>query len=154
MHALPRDDTIPTITTVQLAGADGIIFGVPTRFGVMPAQMKALFDSTGGLWMEGKLVGKTAGVFFSTATQGGGQETTALTMVTQFTHHGMIFVPIGYTDRSLMNNDELHGGSPYGAGTFAGPAGDRKPTELELGVAKHQGEYFTKVTAALIKGRL
>jgi NAD(P)H dehydrogenase (quinone) len=154
MHAPPKDANVRTITDPQeLKQYDGILFGIPTRFGMMPAQMKAFVDSTGGLWMEGALVGKTGGVFFSTATQGGGQETTALTAITQFTHHGMIYVPIGYSDPSIMSMDEVHGGSPYGAGTFAGPKGDRQPSALELGVAQHQGKHFGTITSALKAGR-
>jgi NAD(P)H dehydrogenase (quinone) len=83
------------------------------------AQMKAFWDQTGQLWQGGLLVGKPAGIFFSTGTQGGGQETTALTWITQFVHHGMIYVPMGYTNTSMFNMSEIHGGSPYGPGTFA-----------------------------------
>jgi len=154
MYAPPKDANVKVIASPdELEQFDGILFGIPTRFGVMAAQMKALFDSTGQLWQKGALVGKTAGIFFSTATQGGGQETTALTSITQFTHHGMVYVPIGYSDPSLFNMDEIHGGSPYGAGTFAGPKGDRKPSVLELNVAEHQGKHFATLTAALKKGK-
>jgi len=154
MHAPPKDSSVPVISDpATLEGFDGVLFGVPTRFGQMSAQVKSFFDSTGGLWQKGALVGKPAGIFFSTGTQGGGQETTALTTITQLTHHGMIYVPIGYSDPSLFSMDEIHGGSPYGAGTFAGPKGDRQPSALELGVAEHQGKYFTGVATALKKGR-
>jgi NAD(P)H dehydrogenase (quinone) len=132
---------------------DGYLFGIPTRFGMMPAQMKAWFDSTGGIWSKGGFVGKPAGVFFSTATLGGGQETTALTAITQLTHHGFAFVPIGYSSPLLFSLDEIHGGSPYGAGTLAGGDGSRKPSELELKVAEHQGKYFAGFAAALAAGR-
>jgi len=152
MHAPPKPD-VPVATPQDLAEADGIIFGIPTRFGTMSAQMKAYFDSTGQLWQKGTLVGKPASIFFSTATQGGGQETTALTTVTQLTHHGMLFVPIGYGNPSLFNMDEVHGGSAYGAGTFAGGDGSRQPTQLELGVASYQGRYFAGVVTALKAGR-
>ena len=101
--------------------------------------MKAFFDSTGGLWAAGSLVGKPATMLTSTASQGGGQETTIMTAVTQLTHHGMIFVPPGYTfGPSMFDLAALHGGSPWGAGTFAGPTGDRKPSDMELAYAKHQ----------------
>jgi len=165
MHAAPKDPNVPTISlggpagenTVTLEEAlvncDGILFGFPTRFGGMPAQVKALWDATGGMWMKGTLIGKPIGVFFSTGTQGGGQETTTLTSLTNFIHHGMLFVPIGYSTPILMSMDEIHGGSAYGAGTFAGKDGSRKPTTLELQVAEHQGSYFTKVAAALKVGR-
>mmetsp|Transcript_12535 Transcript_12535/g.41017 ORF Transcript_12535/g.41017 Transcript_12535/m.41017 type:complete len:137 (+) Transcript_12535:417-827(+) len=134
-----------------MAEYDGFLFGTPTRFGMASAQMKAFLDATGGLWLKGKLVGKPAGLFFSTGTQGGGQETTALTFLTQLTHHGMIYVPIGYSSPLLMNMDEIHGGSPYGAGCFAGTDGSRKPSQLELDIAKHQGSYFAGVVTKLAK---
>lgn len=154
MHAPAKDANVTTITNAaDLEQYDGILFGVPTRFGMLPAQMKAFFDTTGGLWAKGAFVGKPAGLFFSTGTQGGGQETTAFTALTQLTHHGMVYVPIGYSDPSLFNMDEVHGGSPYGAGTLAGPKGDRQPSPLEIGVATHQGTYFTNIAAALKKGR-
>eukprot|EP01097_Dermamoeba_algensis_P006492 TRINITY_DN4066_c0_g3_i2.p1 TRINITY_DN4066_c0_g3~~TRINITY_DN4066_c0_g3_i2.p1 ORF type:complete len:159 (+),score=48.84 TRINITY_DN4066_c0_g3_i2:254-730(+) len=125
----------------------------PTRFGMMAAQFKAFIDSTGGLWKEGKLIGKPAGTFVSTATQNGGQETTHLTAITQLVHHGMVYVPIGYSSSLLFENSEVHGGSPYGASTLAGGDGSRQPSERELAVAKHQGEYFAKFVTSLSKGR-
>jgi len=151
MHAPPKPD-VPVIKPEQLPEADGIVFGIPTRYGNMPAQWKAFVDSTGQLWQKGALVGKPASVFFSTATQAGGQETTALTFITTLVHHGMIFVPIGYSSPLLFNMDEVHAGSPYGAGTFAGPTGARQPTKLETDVAQHQGKYFASVVAKLHKG--
>eukprot|EP00735_Rhodelphis_limneticus_P001460 TRINITY_DN12082_c0_g1::TRINITY_DN12082_c0_g1_i1::g.9667::m.9667 TRINITY_DN12082_c0_g1::TRINITY_DN12082_c0_g1_i1::g.9667 ORF type:complete len:226 (-),score=73.55,sp/Q9AYU0/QR2_TRIVS/61.19/3e-82,FMN_red/PF03358.10/6.2e-10,Flavodoxin_1/PF00258.20/2.2e-08,Flavodoxin_2/PF02525.12/1.4e-06,Flavodoxin_4/PF12682.2/0.051,Flavodoxin_5/PF12724.2/6.5,Flavodoxin_5/PF12724.2/4 TRINITY_DN12082_c0_g1_i1:100-720(-) len=152
MHAPAKSDD-PIVTPDDLVNADGVLLGFPTRFGSAPAQVRAFLDSTGGLWQKGSLVGKPFGLFFSTGTQAGGQETTALTTVTYLTHHGAIFVPIGYSSPLLFNMDEVHGGSPYGAGTLAGPTGARQPSELELNVAKHQGEYFTKVATALKTGR-
>ncbi|RLN38118.1 hypothetical protein BBJ28_00009965 [Nothophytophthora sp. Chile5] len=148
MHAAPKKDH-PVATPDVLKDADGILFGIPTRFGSMPAQVKALFDSCGGLWASGALVGKPAGIFFSTGTQGGGQETTAFTSLTFLTHHGMTFVPLGYRSPLLFNMDETHGGSPWGAGTFAGADGSRQPTKLELDVAKAQGEAFAGVAKKL-----
>jgi len=103
MGAPPKTDD-PIISAKDLPDADGIIFGIPTRFGMMAAQMKAFFDTTGGLWMSGGLVGKPASVFFSTAAQGGGQETTAFTTITQFAHHGMIYVPIGVNPAPCENH--------------------------------------------------
>jgi len=152
MGAPPKPD-VPVINPNDLADADGFIFGIPTRFGMMASQVKALFDATGQLWGKGALVGKVGSLFFSTATQGGGQETTAFTAVTQFVHHGIIYVPIGYSSPLLFNMDEIHAGSPYGAGTFAGPKGERSPSKLELDVAEHQGKYVTGVVAALKRGR-
>jgi len=149
MHAPPKPD-VPIITADELKEADGILFGVPTRFGMIPAQMKAFLDSTGGLWQSGALVGKPAGIFFSTATQGGGQETTALTFVTQLAHHGMIFVPTGYiSPAEQFNMEEIMAGSAYGAGTFAGADGSRMPSAGELNRALAQGKSFSAVAKKL-----
>lgn len=154
MFAPPKDSTVPVINDpAELEAFDGVMFGIPTRFGVMAAQMKAFFDRSGGVWAKGGFIGKTAGVFFSTGTQGGGQETTALTTFTQFVHHGMVIVPLGYSDPALFNMDEVHAGSPYGAGTFAGAKGDRQPSALELGVAESHGKHFATITGALKRGR-
>ncbi|KAJ8465496.1 hypothetical protein OPV22_028048 [Ensete ventricosum] len=149
MLAPPKDPAIPVIAASELAEADGILFGFPTRYGCMAAQIKAFFDSTGQLWREQKLAGKPAGLFVSTGTQGGGQETTAWTAITQLTHHGMLFVPIGYTfGVGMFEMDELRGGSPYGAGTFAGD-GTRQPSEVELALAEYQGKYMASVVKRL-----
>ncbi|KAK9285561.1 hypothetical protein L1049_024756 [Liquidambar formosana] len=149
MKAPPKDDGIPEIMAGELAAADGILFGFPTRYGCMAAQMKAFFDSTGQLWKEQKLAGKPAGFFVSTGTQGGGQETTAWTAITQLAHHGMLFVPIGYTfGAGMFKMDTVRGGSPYGAGVFAGD-GTRGPTETELALAEHQGKYMAAVVKRL-----
>lgn len=153
MHGAPKSKDHPVATHDDLLWADGILIGLPTRYGNPAAQFKSFWDSTGQLWQKGSLVGKPVSVFFSTATQGGGQETTALTSYTNFVHHGMIIVPIGYSDPSLFSFDEVHGGSPYGAGTYAGPTGARQPSKLELGVAEHQGKHFTGIANALKVGR-
>ncbi|KAJ0409903.1 hypothetical protein P43SY_005797 [Pythium insidiosum] len=144
MHAPPKKDH-PIATSDVLKQADGILFGIPTRFGSMPAQIKAFFDATGSLWQSGALVGKPVGIFFSTATQGGGQETTAFSTITYLTHQGMVFVPLGYRTLHSFNLNEVHGGSPWGAGTLAGPDGSRQPSELELTIAKVQGETFASM---------
>lgn len=148
MRGPPKDDSIPEIGSPEdLAAADGFLFGFPTRYGCMAAQMKAFFDSTGKLWNEQKLAGKPAGFFVSTGTQGGGQETTAWTAITQLAHHGMLFVPIGYTfGAGMFRMDSIRGGSPYGAGVFAGD-GTREASETELALAEHQGKYM----AAIVK---
>ncbi|EEF37230.1 probable NAD(P)H dehydrogenase (quinone) FQR1-like 2 [Ricinus communis] len=149
MKAPVKDPEIPEITASELAEADGLLFGFPTRFGCMAAQMKSFFDSTGQLWEEQKLAGKPAGFFVSTGTQGGGQETTAWTAITQLAHHGMLFVPIGYTfGAGMFKMDSIRGGSPYGAGVYAGD-GSREPTELELALAEHQGKYMATVVKRL-----
>lgn len=153
MHAPPKDSTIPIVTINDLVSADGILFGIPTRYGSMPAQVKSFIDSTGSIWQSGALIGKPYGIFFSTGTQGGGQETTALTSLTNFTHHGMIYVPIGYSTPLVADMSEMHGGSPYGAGTFAGATGNRQPSKIELGIAEHQGKLFGTTATALKLGR-
>ncbi|XP_072987391.1 probable NAD(P)H dehydrogenase (quinone) FQR1-like 2 [Typha latifolia] len=151
MKAPPKDPEIPVITAAaELEEADGILFGFPTRYGAMAAQMKAFFDSTGQLWKEQKLAGKPAGFFVSTGTQGGGQETTAWTAITQLAHHGMLFVPIGYTfGAGMFSMDDIRGGSPYGAGVFAGD-GTRQATERELSLAEHQGKYMASIVKRLV----
>ncbi|KAJ8558374.1 hypothetical protein K7X08_005140 [Anisodus acutangulus] len=153
MQAPPKDDSLPEISSPsELADADGFLFGFPTRFGCMAAQMKAFFDSTGLLWKEQKLAGKPAGFFVSTGSQGGGQETTAWTAITQLAHHGMLFVPIGYTfGAGMFNMDSVQGGSPYGAGVFAGD-GSRNATDTELALAEHQGKYMAALVKKLVCG--
>lgn len=151
MKAPPKDEGIPIISAHELPAADGMIFGFPTRYGAMAAQMKAFFDSTGSLWRQQELSGKPAGLFVSTGTQGGGQETTAWTAITQLAHHGMLFVPVGYTfGAGMFKLDEIRGGSPYGAGTYAGD-GTRLPTETELSLAEHQGKYIAGIVQRLVR---
>ncbi|KAJ4817225.1 NAD(P)H dehydrogenase (quinone) [Rhynchospora pubera] len=148
MNAPPKSN-VPVISPNKLPEADGFVFGFPTRFGMMCAQFKAFLDSTGGLWQQQRLVGKPAGLFTSTASQGGGQETTVLTAVTQLAHHGMIFVPTGYASGiGMFDMAKVKGGSPYGAGTFAMPA-DRVPTELELQQAFFQGKHIATIAKKL-----
>ncbi|CAA2966507.1 probable NAD(P)H dehydrogenase (quinone) FQR1-like 2 [Olea europaea var. sylvestris] len=145
MKVPSKGDEIPVISVDKLVEADGFLFGFPTRYGSMAAQMKAFFDSTGNLWSEQKLAGIPAGFFVSTGTQGGGQETTAWTAITQLAHHGMIYVPIGYTfGAGMFKMDSIRGGSPYGAGVFSGD-GTRPPNESELALAEHQGKYMAMI---------
>ncbi|KAJ9170829.1 hypothetical protein P3X46_018903 [Hevea brasiliensis] len=149
MKAPPKDPEIPEITAEELTDADGVLFGFPTRYGCMAAQMKSFFDSTGQLWKEQKLAGRPAGFFVSTGTQGGGQETTAWTAITQLAHHGMLYVPVGYTfGAGMFKMDSIRGGSPYGAGVYAGD-GLREPSESELALAEHQGKYMATVVKKL-----
>ncbi|XP_058073001.1 NAD(P)H dehydrogenase (quinone) FQR1-like [Magnolia sinica] len=149
MGAPSKSSDVPIIQPSELAEADGLIFGFPTRFGMMAAQFKAFLDATGGLWRAQQLAGKPAGIFYSTGSQGGGQETTPLTAITQLVHHGMIFVPIGYTfGAGMFEMDEVKGGTPYGAGTYAGD-GSRQPSELELAQAFHQGKYIASIAKKL-----
>ena len=143
MHAPAKPD-YPIASAETLTQYDAFLFGIPTRFGNFPAQFKAFWDTTGGLWAQGALHGKYAGVFVSTGTQGGGQETTVVNSLSTLIHHGIIFVPLGYAKAFALqsNLDEIHGGSPYGAGTFAGADGSRQPTKLEKEIAFAQGKAF------------
>lgn len=149
MKAPDKPNDVPEIRPEQLVEADGFLFGFPSRFGVMAAQFKAFFDATHELWTTQALAGKPAGIFWSTGFHGGGQELTALTAVTQLAHHGMIFVPLGYTFGSgMFEMNEVKGGSSYGAGTYAAD-GSRQPSELELQQAFHQGKYVAELTKKL-----
>lgn len=140
---------VPTATVARLAEADAIIFGTPTRFGNMTAQMRNFLDQTGKLWMQGGLVGKVGSVFASTGTQHGGQETTITSFHSTLLHHGMIIVGVPYTEQRLTNMTEITGGTPYGATTLAGGDGSRKPSENELAIASFQGAHVAKIAAKL-----
>ena len=143
MHAPAKPD-IPIATHETLTQYDAFLFGIPTRFGNFPAQIKAFWDRTGGLWAKNALRGKYAGVFVSTGTPGGGQETTIINSLSTLAHHGIIYVPFGYGYPGMTDLEEVHGGSPWGAGTFASGNGSRKVTDLEKAIAKQQGEDFFK----------
>ena len=145
------DQKAPIADPNELADYDAVIFGVPTRFGNMAAQMRNFLDQTGGLWMKGALVGKVGSVFTSTATQHGGQETTITSFHHTLLHQGMIIVGLPYSCPDLMIMTEITGGSPYGAATLAGPDGSRKPTENELGQARFQGRHVTEIAAKLAR---
>jgi NAD(P)H dehydrogenase (quinone) len=132
-----------------MADADAIIFGTPTRFGNMCAQMRNFLDQTGQMWLKGALVGKVGSVFTSTATQHGGQETTITSFHTTLLHHGMIIVGVPYTEQRLLYMDEITGGSPYGASTLAGGSGERMPSENELGIARYQGRHVAEIARKL-----
>ncbi|KAK2967047.1 hypothetical protein RJ640_015267 [Escallonia rubra] len=151
MKAPRKADDVTEIRPEQLLEADGFIFGFPSRFGVMAAQFKAFFDATLEIWETQALAGKPAGIFWSTGFHGGGQELTALTAITQLAHHGMIFVPLGYTfGNAMFEMNQVKGGSSYGAGTYAGD-GSRQPTELELQQAFYQGKYVAEIAKKLKK---
>lgn len=141
---------IPFIKPEQLAEADGIIFGTPTRFGNMAAQMRNFLDQTGPLWMKGALVGKVGSVFVSTATQHGGQETTITSFHTTLFHHGMIVVGVPYAEKRLLDMTEITGGTPYGATTLAGTDGTRTPSENEIQIARFQGRYVANITKKIV----
>ncbi len=143
------DQGAAVATPGELADYDAIVFGTPTRFGNMAAQMRNFLDQTGGLWAKGALVGKVGSVFTSTGTQHGGQETTITSFHTTLLHHGMVIVGVPYTCEGLSNMDEITGGSPYGAATLAGGDGSRRPSENELGIARFQGEHVARIAAKL-----
>ena len=145
------DQAAPIATVDELADYDAIIFGTPTRYGNMAAQMKTFIDMTGGLWMKGALVGKVGSVISSSATQHGGQETTITSFHTVLFHHGMVVVGLPYSCQAQMGVDEIKGGTPYGASTIAGGDGSRQPSEQELGMARFQGEHVAKIAAKLSK---
>lgn len=141
---------VPLAQPAQLAEADAIIFGTPTRFGNMCAQMRNFLDQTGQLWAAGGLVGKVGSVFASTGTQHGGQETTITSFHSTLLHHGMIIVGVPYSEPRLSNMQEITGGTPYGATTLAGADGKRQPSENELGIARFQGRHVAQITARLV----
>lgn len=132
----------------ELADYDAIIFGTPTRFGNMTAQMRNFLDQTGGMWVNGELIGKIGSVFCSTGT-GGGNESTILSFWNTLIHHGMILIGVPYAEKGLTNVTELHGGSPYGAGTVAGPDGSRMPSDLERQIARYQGKHVAELAKRL-----
>jgi len=140
---------VPVMQPAQLADHDAILFGTPTRFGNMAAQMRNFLDQTGGLWVKGALVGKVGSVFTSTGTQHGGQETTITSFHTTLLHQGMIIVGVPYSCQELTNMAEITGGSPYGAGTLAGSDGKRQPTANELAIARFQGKHVAEIAAKL-----
>ncbi len=143
------EQAAPIATVNDLVDYDAIIFGVPTRFGMMAAQMKNFLDQTGGLWFQGKLIGKLGSVFTSTATQHGGQESTILNFHTVLLHHGMVLAGLPYSCAEQMTLSEITGGSPYGASTIAGGDGSRQPSALELGMAEFQGKHIAGLAAKL-----
>ena len=144
---------IPLIKVEQLSEADAYIFGTPTRFGNMCAQMRNFLDQLGGLWMKNAFVGKVGSVYTSTGTQHGGQETTITSFHTTLLHLGMIIVGVPYAEKRLVDMNEITGGSPYGASTLAGNDGKRMPSENELEIAKYQGKHVAEITRALKLGR-
>lgn len=140
---------IPLATVDDLAEADAVIFGTPTRFGNMCGQMRQFLDASGGLWTKGALIGKPASVFCSSATQHGGQESTILSFHTTLLHHGMIIVGLPYSFAGQMGFSEVTGGSPYGASTITGGQGERMPSENELAGARFQGSHVARIALKL-----
>ncbi len=140
---------VPLCTVDELAGADAVIFGSPTRFGNMCGQMRQFLDATGGLWAKSALVGKVGSVFTSSGTQHGGQESTILTFHVTLLHQGMVIVGLPYSFAGQSRIDEITGGSPYGASTIAGGKGERMPSENELAGARYQGRHVATIAKKL-----
>lgn len=151
MHA-PNKPPYPIATKENLVEYDAFLFGYPTRFGQLPAQMTDFLATLGGLWATGALHGKPAGLFTSTSSPGGGQEVTLRNFISYIAHHGMIYVPLGYAKAfaQITNLDEVHGGTPYGSLTFAGADGSREVSALEKEIAFIQGESFADLAAKLV----
>ncbi|KAI0761734.1 flavoprotein-like protein [Irpex lacteus] len=143
LHAPPKP-AYPIITPEDLVKFDAFLLGIPTRFGNYPYQWKSFWDATGTLWAQGALAGKYASVFVSTGSQGGGQETTVSSAISTLAHHGILYVPFGYSRAfpQLTSFESVHGGSPWGAGTIAGADGSRQPSALELEIGGLQGQQF------------
>jgi NAD(P)H dehydrogenase (quinone) len=149
MEAQKHFAHVPICGVDELASADAIIFGTPTRFGNMCGQMRQFLDATGQLWAKGALVGKVGSVFTSSNTQHGGQESTILSFHTTLLHHGMIIVGLPYSFQGQSRIDEVTGGSPYGASTIAGMKGERMPSENELAAARYQGKHVATIAKKL-----
>jgi len=143
------DQDAPVAQAAELANYDAILFGTPTRFGNMCAQMRSFLDQTGPLWYAGGLVGKVGSVFTSSATQHGGQESTLLSFHTTLLHHGMLIAGLPYQEQRQIGLEEIKGGSPYGATTITGMKGERWPSDAELAMAHFQGEHVSKIASKL-----
>ena len=143
------DQKAPIATVEELPEYDAIIFGTPTRYGNMTAQMKNFLDQTGGLWAQGRLVGKVGSVFTSSATQHGGQESTILTFLPVLLHHGMVVVGLPYAFQGQMGVSEVMGNSPYGASTIAAGDGSRQPSQVELDGARYQSRHVAQIATKL-----
>jgi NAD(P)H dehydrogenase (quinone) len=142
---------IPICSVDELASADAILFGTPTRFGNMCGQMRQFLDATGQLWAKGALVGKVGSVFTSSNTQHGGQESTILSFQITLLHQGMVIVGLPYAFQGQMRTDEITGGSPYGASTVAGSKGERMPSQNELAAARFQGRHAAAIAFKLTR---
>ena len=147
-----RQTHIQVATMDDLAEADAVIFGTPTRFGNMCGQMRQFLDASGSLWQKGSLIGKPGSVFTSSATQHGGQETTILSFHITLLHHGMVVVGLPYSFAGQMGIGEISGGSPYGASTIAGSQGERIPSDNELNGARFQGAHVARIALKLKEG--
>lgn len=147
-YGVKLDQAAPVASPAELADYDAIIFGTPTRFENMAAQMRNFLDQTGGLWVKGALVGKVGSVFTSTGT-GGGNESTIISFVNTLMHHGMVYVGLPYACPELADIDEVKGGSPWGAATIAGADGSRQPSAKELAQARFQGRHVADIAKKL-----
>ncbi|KAH9897602.1 quinone oxidoreductase [Xylariomycetidae sp. FL2044] len=150
MHAPGQASDIPLLEDpATLESYDAFLLGIPTRYGNFPAQWKTFWDKTGQQWASGSYYGKMAGFFISTASLGGGQESTAISAMSTLAHHGIIYVPFGFAKAFAAMSDlsSVHGGGPWGAGTFSSGDGSRQPSEVELSIASTQGEEFYKTVA-------
>ena len=143
------DQAAPIAKPDELADYDAIIVGAGTRYGTVASQMRNFLDQTGALWAQGKLVGKVASAFTSSATQHGGQESTILGLIPTFLHHGMVYVGLPYAFQGQMGVEAVKGGSPYGASTITDGDGSRQPSEIELEAARYQGAHVAKIAAKL-----
>lgn len=155
MHAPAKPSDIPVLSDPEtLVQYDAFLLGIPTRYGNFPAQWKTFWDMTGKQWAAGSFYGKFAGVFVSTGTMGGGQESTVIAAMSTLSHHGIVYVPMGYANAFsiLADLSEVRGGSAWGAGTFAGADGSRQPSEKEVQLAEIQGESFYKIVAKQFGG--
>jgi len=151
LDAQKAQAAVPVCAPEDLAAADAVIFGVPTRFGNMCGQMRQFLDATGGLWMKGELIGKVGSVMASSATQHGGQESTILSTHTTLLHHGMVIAGLPYSFQGQTSITEMTGGSPYGASTITGGQGERMPSKNELDGARFQGKHVAELAAKLAK---
>ncbi|KAK5782313.1 uncharacterized protein PWA37_005316 [Arxiozyma heterogenica] len=154
--APPKPKDIPVAGKDILKKYDAFLFGIPTRYGNVPAQWANFWDQTGGIWVKGNLEGKAAGFFTSTASFGGGQDSTIKNSLDYLSHHGMIIIPLGYKScfAELSCIDEIHGAGPWGAGTLAGPDGTRTASDLELRIASIQGHKFFNIVKRLYDNAL
>ncbi|KAJ3479045.1 hypothetical protein NLI96_g9337 [Meripilus lineatus] len=154
MHA-PKKPDYPILPVNDLANFDAFVMGIPTRYGNFPTQWKAFWDASGQLWAKGALAGKFASMFISTGTPGGGQESTAIAAMSTLAHHGIVYVPLGYskTFELMANLNEVRGGSAWGSGTFAGSDGSRQPSAIELEMASRQGQQFYQLVSRVKFGQ-
>jgi NAD(P)H dehydrogenase (quinone) len=148
IHA-KADQGAPVADPNELADYDGLLIGTPTRYGNMAGQMRNFLDQTGKLWMANALVGKPAGVFTSTGSQHGGQETTLISTIVNLMHFGMVVVGLPYSASQQTAMDQITGGSPYGATTIAGGDGSRRPSAPELEMARFQGRHLAEIAKKL-----